>query len=1051
MKIIGEWTDGSPKNNPEGTTRQNKNIVITDEFGSVSNERGFELFSESYNNLNRNIIGKIVIDNNRIVIFSINLNPIAADDSISEIGIIDDKGNYQTVINDNSDNLFLNFNINYPIHGEYTVNSKNEIVITWTDNYNTPKILNINNPNINDLDLFNISETPIVLDSFINDGGGNLLTGTYFPIFRLLKDDNSTTKWYYDYSPIYINDDSVIVGKDQYDGSKSGENSKKSIRLSVLISNENYSKLEVGFIYVKEGIKYAYSYKKYTLNNLSSNYFNIITGQIYDGIQLFVDIKDNINIEDIDLTEVIVENSIYNKVQLITSDQNKLLLGGLNSYEEPDNIQQIVNNVQLTWKSRLINLSEENVSDKFHEYNNHKKGFAHGEVYAFYLRFEWKWGWGKWYVCNGRLLEMSDYGLGKHFQVADTIEIISNDVNGNVEGHFGAWENFNETYPLDGGFPIGKVRHFKFPSLQWFRENIYGQDYGVELFDKLSVKINNLDLSTIIDCDGNFPLSVELGYAKRQGYNNLVQGETPVLIKKGFNIEISDHPFNNDRDVRLYPFELLYSKSSITANAIKCEYELQSHLVSPMSLITTVSSRLKTLFDYTIGFAQSNPIGALIWRYVNFKFISGNVKNEINNVNNLLLEEYLKMTTEEGIFNDILLPLPSITALQQLSSGTSISEKTVLITLLNLKDDLYETFMDQDVIPTGFILKNNNLSNVNIYGGDVFISDYTFHTAYNQHEQFTLDIEDNTKNHKNNGSIVIRRLYVESQYNINFRFVNSDKTNGYTEYYPKSGVNYIDFLERDKSINAFNQGYNTDYNQLLEVYGTINSDIKEDLEIDQFKIIQSEPFSKETNTNNWRYFKQNDYFIIEKNKGKLINLISARDWIYIHTEKCLFRTRSRNNYQVNSSGEEIYIGTGNIFDTEPFPVLHSELGELGTQHKYSCLLTKNGYLFLDAEKGKWFLVSGKIIEISEKGMYHFFAENSQCIGDNPYFGNSIQSVYDDKYRRFIVTRNFNELLNINDKNKLKGVWKNDEKFISSLKIDDVIYYNGKYLKLTNNE
>src|SRR5690606_4289242 len=137
---------------------------------------------------------------------------------------------------------------------------------------------------------------------------------------------------------------------------------------------------------------------------------------------------------------------------------------------------------------------------------------------------------------------------------------ISDDTNGHIEGHFGAWENLNENYPLGGGFPTGKVRHFKFPSLQWFRENAYGQDYGIKFWDKLGVKINNLDLTTITDCDGNSPISFELGYAKRNGYNNLIQGQTPVLIRQGFN-------FNDllwsDRDIRLYPFELLYSKSSI--------------------------------------------------------------------------------------------------------------------------------------------------------------------------------------------------------------------------------------------------------------------------------------------------------------------------------------------------------------------------------------------------------------------------------------------------------------------------------------------------------
>lgn len=1043
MKILGEWTDGSPKNNPEGTSRQNKNIVITDEFGSISNERGFELFSNSFNGLNNQPIGKIIIDNNRIVIFSID------NTGLSEIGIIDNDGNYTEIVKETALNKFLNFNINYLIHGEYTINLKNQIIVTWTDNYNIPKILNIDNPNINDLELFNLSETPLILNSSIEEGGGNLLTGTYFPIFRLLKEDNSTTKWYYDYSPIYINDDSITVGKIQYDGTPSGESSKKSIQLNVLITNDLYSKLEAGFIYVKDGVKYAYTYKKYDLNQGGgiSSQISTITGSIYNGQQISVNIVNNINVETIDLAEIIIENAVYNRVKLMTSDRNQLLMGGLNSYVEPENIQQIVNNVYLTWSSDLTDQSEETVSDKFNEWNNHKKGFAHGEVYCFYLRLQWKHGWGRWYVLNGRLLEPADYGLGKHFQIADTIEIINDDGNGHVEGHFGAWENSNENYPSTGGFPTGKVRHFKFPSLQWFRENIYGQDYGVKFWDKLGIKVNNLNLTNIVDCDGNSPTSFELGYAKRSGYNNLVQGQTPVLIKKGFNIEISDHVFNNNRDVRLYPFELLYSKSSIAANGLKCEYELYSNEVSPMSLVSE-NSRLRTLFDYTRGDARTEPIGALLWRLSNFRFVPGNVI-DIDDNNNLLLEEYLKMTDETSFFNDLLLPMQNITALQQLSSGTTVQEKTVLISLLNIKDDLYNTFTNQDVISTGFILKNNDVAITTIYGGDCFISDYTFHTAYNQHEEFTLDPEDDEKNNPLNGSIIIRKLFLESQYNINFRYVNPDKTTGYTQYYPKSGINYVKDFERDKRINAFDLGYNTDFNQLLEVYGvTHNGSQQNTSEIDKFKIIKSQPFSKETDTNNWRYFKQNDYFIIEKNKGDIINLSFARDWLFIHTEKCLFRTRSRNNFQIGNAGEELFIGSGDIFDSEPFPIIHSELGELGTQHKFSCLSTKNGYIFLDAEKGKWFLVSDKIIELSEKGMYQFFRDNSECIGDNPYIGNSIQSVYDEFYRRFLIIRNYKKLPE-NLENNFKGIWKDEQNFIDLLESGDIVYYNGKYQRKIN--
>lgn len=1031
MKITGEWLDGTPQNNPESTSRQNKNVLLSEEFGSITNEKGFEVF---LNQSNLQKIGVIPINNNRVVLFSIDKTT-----NYCSIGVLDDNANYNVIYTETVSSKPLRFNVNYPIHGEYTVNVKNEVIVTWTDGINPPKILNINQPKINDIQLFNVSNAPLILDSFINDGGGDLLTGTYFPIFRLYKEDNSYTQWHYNYSPIYINDDSKIVGKINYDGSPSGRPSKKSIGLSVLIPNDNYSEIEIGYLYVNEGVTTAYIYSKEKLEYGGgvSNHYSNITKSNYQGQKINVKIKNNINKEVIDLAEVIVENASYKTAKVMASDRNELFLAGLTRYQEPDNLQQIVNNIRLTCKSTLIYLEDEPVSDKYIEYNNHMKGLAHGEVYAFYVRFEWKYGWGKWYVCNSKLLEEADR-INDKYKKDDTVELISDDGNGNVELHFGTWENTNEEYPTGKGFPTGKVRHFKTPSLRWMKENIYSASngYGVEFYDKLGVIINNLDLNSIVDCEGNSPISVELGYAKRNGYNNLVQGQTPVLIRQGFNFTFGD--IWNDLEVRLYPFELLHSKSSIIANSIKAEYSLLSNPFKQYQYEKRYDLRIAVI-DYTKGVAKSETIGANLFRFANFRLVPHNVKDETNNINNLLLEEHLKMTTEQGIFNDILLPLPNL----PVPAGSPGSEETVLISLLNTVDDLYDNFHNQDIIATSFILKNNDIGNTVVYGGDTFICDYSFHTIRNMFESFTLDPEDDEKNNITNGHITVRRLIVESQYNINLRHSIPDETLGYTKYYPKHGTDYLGMIDRDRNVNAFNLGYNTDYNKLLEVYGVINKGIKDEVEVDQFKIIKSQAFSKESPTNNWRYFKQNDYLVIAKDKGAIVNIVPARDFLYIHTEKSLFRTRSRHNYQINSSGEEVYIGEGNIFDVEPFPVIHSKEGELGTQHKFSCQMTKYGYLFINAEKGKVYLINDRIIDLSEKGLHNFFKDNLNTIGDNPYFGNSLQTIVDDEFKRIIITRNNNEILN---KNNFKGIWKNEKDFVNSLNAGDIVYYNGNYHK-----
>lgn len=1057
MRIKGMWTDGSPKNNPIGegvlTTRWNKNLLISDKLGSITNERGFELFSNTFNNLNAQPIGVILINNNRFVICGIKSN------GLSFVGLIDDNGNHTEIVSEISHlNKFLNFNPNYPIHGEYFINVKNEVIIALTDGYNEPKTLNIDDvpTNMKDLFLFDKSTSPIIIDSSIEEGG-TLLTGAYYPIFRLIKEDGTYSKWYYDYAPFYITDKSISVGINEYDGTKSNENSNKALNIDLVIQSTSYKKIEVGYIHQAESIKIAAITGEYDLIKSSNNHINDITGETITGVHINLKILKNTN-NNVDLGEIIIENASYKTAQHIAQNNNQLYMVDLKSNEEPDNIQQYINNAYLTWRSELLWTQFITGTDKVNKNNNHKKGFAHDEVYAFYLRLEWSWGWGKWYVMNGRLPNSSDKMVITKtvdtmletdylYKLEDTNTLLNTDNTTYAEGEFGYWENENETYPLIGGFPTGNVRHYKFPSMNFMKDKVYQHSfYGTVAMDKLGVKVNNLNLTSIKDCDGNSPINYEIGYAKRNGYNNQIQGQTPVLIREGFNYTTSTANGNVTNDKvqgRLYPFELLRSKSSIIINKAKTELKLLSGNGDYHNL-GIHKQRTVNIIDYSDGIGVSLPITHDLIP-LTLRYVPNNVKVN-DDLNNYYLESYVKIENNNVINyldNEIATSYADLSFPQSNSDQNKSlpKEQTILLTLLNYQDDYYMNFDNQEVISTGRVLKNEG---VVIYGGDVFINSYSFLTGYNFFEEFTLDVEDLTKNNIMSGTVIVRRLLVEGQYNINLRHIEEETNLGYTYYHPKSGVSDYANMEKDRRYNAFDIGYNTDYNALLEVYGEIHNGIERQSN-DKFKIIRSQPQSNESQLNNWRNFKQNDYAFTHFDKGDVTNIAFARDWMYVHHEKSLLRTRSRNEYQTTDSGEKIHIGLGDIFQSELYPVLHSETGELGTQHKFSCYSSKHGYLFCDAEKGKWFLINDRVIELSEKGFINFFKNNSNCVGDNPYFGFSIQSIWDDEFRRFIISRNFKELSE-NDRTKLKGSWKNDEKFINSLQNGDIVYIDGKYKK-----
>lgn len=1054
MKINGMWTDGSPLNNPKGTSRNNKNIVLTESLGSVTNEKGFSIYCTNY--LNKKNIGKIELLNDEFILFSI------TDDLSSEIGIVIN-GVYSKILKHED----LNFNINTPIHGEFQINDKGERIIVWVGT-GFPKILNIDNIptpfDINKLNIFNTSVTPSIISEIISDGG-SLLTGAYYPIILFEREDYSTSNWFKHYLPIYITDKSDGLNYDNNEGCLSGLLSNKSIILKISNIDVNYKTIIVGFIYQKDGIKTPYIVNK---TKITSNEQTIILNT-FD------------TLETLDLKEVIVDKANYSDAKLITQSDQTLFLGDLKSDKEP-NQQSIVNNIRLKWHSEKIDILK--TSFKNHNLNNKKRHFAHGEVYNFFIQFEYeKIGWGKNYILNGRLpittdlelVTVTDQSLNninfKKFQVEDTCELITSNST-SATGHFGYWENESEEYPLEGNFPIGKVRHFRFPSLQWMKNNVWTQDsYGTNESDILGIKLENLDLNTITDCQGNKALKYRISFAKRKNSNNSIVGQSIVLTKEGVNFYYNENsggaivpyyykPRNRVKDasfsptvdnydpVRTYPFELLKTKNSANVNYYRKEYELvSSKIIQELSNAeeiiasfpgfgTTGFSHIgqrqgQVVIDYidtNSVIPKTNSVSSAV-QGINIKYIPNNIK--LPSLDNLLLEEFVEL---EGVLAKTQLD-DNVSFYDPL---TTISEKTYLITLLNIQRNYYLNFYNQDLV---YLNTNTSIDNP-LFGGDTYICDYCINTLGNKYQDTSLDVTESGKDNRINGLRVARRFLVESVYNINLRNVVLSTDLGYTQYYPMNGYHYLNLIQRDKTVNNFTIGYNKDFNALNEItFYQIWKGIDTDAYNYPYRIIKGQKFDNESNVNYWREFKKDDYFETVKNKGKLINLESGNDYIYIHHEKALYKTKGRTRALSSDSGENIYTGLGDIFDFPPVPILHDKLGQLGTQHKFSCSLTKYGYIFYDAEKGKWFMVSDTVKIISDNGKEKFFLNNKNCYSDNPYQGCSIQFVFDEEFNRFLVNRNFKEL---KDYTRFKGVWRNDTFFINSLVSGDIVYKDDKF-------
>ena len=512
--------DERPIDQPEGSWRDARNILVFKQFGSKSVEDGVEDITPvaktvggiTYNNfpVNKIVIGTIPTNVETVYFFA------GTGLYDSEIGIVNKDGNYKTIIKDDISASILNFNINYPIKGTFEYKYNNELIIAFSDNYNYPRILNTDCIPFNVLstgivDPTNIDKARQLLQQFPNmgtptiqaetdlkvtAGAGTLKSGVYYPSVCYELADGTSTFYMKVYNgvPIYVDSTSVIFEK--VGGSKAGIVTNKSIEITFTNVDINFKYLKLGYIYQEGGVTTAF-YSSKTLIE-SSTVSMIITGNESSKIEIPVE-------------EILIPNAVYTKCVGITNLQGRLYEGNLEQ-DEDINLQPIANEIVVEWvrekqislNSRVLNTYTSGALTSYGSFKDptvvfFDKSFKDGECYSLYLVGKAKNGlFTRAFHIPGRVLTSGDKtnlngtdaeidaisAVGvKKFQLKDT---------SNSSGQMGAWENENEQYPLnDAGTAIHpdyvnipgisindrKVRHHVFPDLRTLKG--YGENYQI--------------------------------------------------------------------------------------------------------------------------------------------------------------------------------------------------------------------------------------------------------------------------------------------------------------------------------------------------------------------------------------------------------------------------------------------------------------------------------------------------------------------------------------------------------------------------------------------
>lgn len=625
------------------------------------------------------------------------------------------------------------------------------------------------------------------------------------------------------------------------------------------------------------------------------------------------------------------------------------------------------------------------------------------------------------------------------------------------------WQN-EETYPDNpefGALANQPVRHHKFPSIGHMKSRHYDSDgeYGKSKLSRLNIKVSNVVLP--VGYSGYF-----ISAAKRNLSNSTILAQDMMLYSGrrdkyatteqrywttsgnwSTHQEGDDNIYADPEYIRIHAFDLFIDKPSVFPNYVEAEltiynrdisvrYDFNTKAggsilqsggfyidrnVSAPEVVTLNGINLNDDYKKQDLLVIDNTKGNVLVNTTTpkkrfskasgFRYLPNNVQGGLGIFINIIAEECAVLRLENSdIFGFNGLTLKTYDRVNdrrfaQFSRGSGPTggigaagvpeEVTYLYNLKQYRADVYINMFEQDlfILNTEMAVPLDDTSEISVIGGDTIVSDMSF---------WTFGPSQPGDTNPSKGIRVARRHIVESVNFASFRYQSSD---GASYFYPETDpFPFIMYMDKSSQWNKW--AYNKDYTSVNDLNALqINSPI-ENLELTDsfpYRIIRSEiDQAEEKGINNWRTFPVRDYYEMPKHRGEIVNIQGDGDTLIINQKYSLFRTR--NKIKLATSEGEVIAGSGDIFAIPPQEILSTKEGYAGCQHKSSCLLTKGGYTFIDAEQGKIFLLSDKLEEISLKGNSVYFFDAVKGVNDNPYTDTGFTIGWDSEFNRIIFSK-----------------------------------------------
>jgi hypothetical protein len=1009
-----------------------RNILLSKGFKSVSNEVGFDLYIRLVNGVSKDYLDMDIIG---IICAGLDIIVFSTNNIYSEIGIVNGNGNYRTIIRSTPTtvlgityNLF-NFNRSRPIRGIFRRNFNDEIEVAFTDDNETPKIINLTKLPVNLtptyelvdvtkftlLELFPEIDVPNFGVTNVNLGGGNILAGAYYFYVCYEIDYYNLTNWVGGSRPVIIGQELLnfvstavpkwaqstvhyffSMGEDAntYDNSEPFIN--KSISLLLTGLDTRYEFYRLGIIHKGvNGVIKAAEVGRFPVTQ---------TNVTYGGTKL----------RDLSLEEVIVPTISYPKIKDFVGFNNELLALNCKTHIE-FNYQKYANFIKV--KYGTTDLTATGGTEFPAYYNTGKRifdvsGMMPDEVEALYITFIRKDGTHtQSFHIPGRAERQFTDSLGGTFNEGDGLGVYTHvsaqeaglinwryfhtrntaDYNLNPTNELGFWENQDDYYPNTDDFDVvdasgvtpttsirgQRIRHHRMPDVnKMYNMNVgFTSQYTSTIPPLSTTKYLRKSLFLSIE-DVFVPSDLKdqvqswyISYAKKDSKNS-------VILGSGLLTNSRPKPSSYiDRNARFYNFGLQTIKPSLIGTYAKTVYG--TYAIGTGGLYGGALE-----FSYELNRSD----GAMKFKrteYDNVYNIDG-VKyypsdNAATAPNNEGREDYINI-----IFKA---PCPFINLANNGSYDVDYGQYWYVTNICSHFLNIHNPFFAEKLVSTGKVFDINTSAVTPLYGGDcVFDTQPVLRIA----RPGEIDVD----------AAIIGYYYMAyTRHNINFRKAKEYQPIDTDQTPPTPPVSPYFYNNLDSSF------YSLTFNSIQDL---IPESIFEPLQVFTnklpYRIARSNNSGLEAKINNWRTFLANRYYEMPKNKGKIWCGAVSNKNLYIQMERSLFVSDIKDSLKTGTT--DVYIASSDIFERLPSEAIGLDNGYIGCRSMWGTCVTKYGYVVVDVEQGKVFVIGNDLQEISKNGLFQFFDKNLDLnsTADNPFTQVGITVAFDDENDRLLLTK-----------------------------------------------